>query len=89
MKSGRVAMTSNGYVRDGVTYPNTFGGLADAVKDNPRAHEKAEHASNLFTNGLITGGLGLAGEVGGIVLVATGTKHDDRTGETSTTTMSS
>lgn len=85
IKSARVSYTTDGYVRDGVTYGKSFGGLMDAVKDNPRAHRKAKDASNLFTGGVACAGFGFGAELGGLILMAGGTKVDEETQEVTTT----
>lgn len=85
INSPRVSSTSGGYMRDGLNYGHGFGGLADAVADNPQAHTEAKTASRLYTGGAICGGFGLAAEVGGLVLASAGSDVDERTGETTAT----
>lgn len=81
IKSARVSSTSDGFVRDGVKYPDTFSGLEEAVKENSRARAEAQKGGKLFTGGMICGGVGLGFEVLGVVLTATGSKQDEETGD--------
>jgi hypothetical protein len=80
-KSSRVAATSKGYVRDGITYPHGLGGgLVEALHDSPRAQVEARKARGFMVAGFLCAGGGLALEALGVGMMVAGSERDEATG---------
>jgi hypothetical protein len=86
IKSPRVSVTSDGFVRDGVTYPAGLGGgLVEAVHGNPSAEEDARKAKGLLIGSVVCLGGAVVSMGTGFGLVVAGTKTDESTGKVSST----
>jgi hypothetical protein len=87
IKSPRVSYTSDGFVRDGVTYPEGLGGgLVQAVQGNPRAEAEARSARSLTIASVVCMGGAVVALGTGIGLMAVGSRRDEMTGEPSSQT---
>src|SRR6188474_2640546 len=80
-KSPRVSVTSDGFVRDGMTYPTGLGGgLVDALHDSPRAQSEARTARSFAIGGFVCSIGGLTLEGVGLGMMVAGSERDDATG---------
>jgi hypothetical protein len=86
-RSPHLVKVSEGYIRDGLKYPEGFGGgLVEAVHGCARAEAEARSARTHNIVGLVLSGAGLTLEGTGIVLALAGAGHDKSTQESTLST---